>query len=50
MDWNEKGMEIFVNFSNPSLLSSGSNFDIINIKVVNGSNFTSLNREIHLIE
>jgi hypothetical protein len=35
-------MKIFLNFTNPALFSTGINFDVMNIQVLNGSNFTSL--------
>ena len=43
-------MNIFFNFTNPTLVSAGSKFDILNIVVVNGSNFTSENGKIPMIE
>jgi hypothetical protein len=36
-------MKIFLKFENPSFVSTGSNFDILTIKVLNESNFKSLN-------
>ena len=41
IDWTPHSIEIFLNFTNPSLVSTGANFDSINIKVLNGSNFKS---------
>jgi hypothetical protein len=32
-----------LDFENPLLVSSGAEFDIINMQVLNGSNFTSAN-------
>jgi hypothetical protein len=50
MDWTSKGMKIFLNFTNPTLVSTGVNFDILNIIVLNGSNFTSEKSKIAMIE
>jgi len=50
LDWTSYGMKIFLNFTNPSLVSTGSKLDIINIKVLNGSNFTSEKGKIPMIE
>ena len=41
IDWNNLEMRILLNFTNPSLVSNGLNFDIINIRVLNGSYFKS---------
>jgi hypothetical protein len=30
-----------MNFENPTLVSSGAGYDLINMQVLNGSNFTS---------
>jgi hypothetical protein len=43
-------MKIFLNFSNPSLVSSGSQLDVISMQALNGSNFTSLNGSISMLE
>jgi hypothetical protein len=43
-------MTIFLNFTNPTLVSSGSKFDVLSIQVLNGSNFTSANGIISMIE
>jgi len=43
-------MKIFFNFTNPVLVSTGSKFDIVNIIVLNGSNFTSNKENISMIE
>jgi hypothetical protein len=43
-------MKIFLNFTNPILISSGSSFDIIKTQVINGSNFTSADGKISLME
>ena len=41
-------MKIFLNFTNPTLVSTGSNYDILNIYVLNGTNFKSLNENISM--
>jgi hypothetical protein len=43
-------MTVFLNFSNPTLVSSGSKYDALNMKVLNGSNFTSINGSIPMKE
>jgi hypothetical protein len=50
MDWKSTGMKIFLNFSNPELVSSGTQFDVISMQVLNGSNFTSLKGSVPMIE
>jgi hypothetical protein len=49
IDWTSQGIKIFLNFSNPTLVSTGSIFDTVNIMVLNGSNFTSENENISMI-
>ena len=43
-------MKIFLNFTNPSLVSTGIDFDVIKIQVLNGSYFRSLKGNITLDE
>ena len=43
-------MSIFLNFTNPTLVSTGSKFDVINTFVLNGNHFTSANGLIPMIE
>jgi hypothetical protein len=50
VDWTAQGMEIFLNFTNPTLVSTGSKFDVLNIIVLNGSNFTSEQERIPMIQ
>ena len=50
VDWTSQGMKIFLNFTNPTMVSTGSKFDVLNIIVLNGSNFTSEKEIIPMIE
>ena len=50
IEWTSKGITIFLKFNNPTLVSSGVQYDIINIQVLNGSNFKSANGEIAMNE
>ncbi len=50
VDWTAQGMKIFLNFTNPTLVSTGIKFDILNMIVLNGSNFTSEKERIPMIE
>lgn len=43
-------MKIFLDFSNPTLISTGINFDILEIQVINGSDFISLNTKTPMNE
>jgi hypothetical protein len=50
LNWTTIDIKILLNFTNPTLVSTGSQFDIIYIKVINGSNFTSEKGNISLNE
>jgi hypothetical protein len=50
LEWTSYGMKIFLNFTNSALVSTGSKLDFINIKVLNGSNFTSEKSKLPMIE
>jgi hypothetical protein len=43
-------MKIFLNFSNPALVSTGLSFDVLSLKVLNGSNFTLENERIPMLD
>ena len=43
-------MKIYLNFTNPILISAGMKFDVINTQVLNGSYFTSAKGRIAMIE
>lgn len=50
LEWTSFGMKIFLNFTNSALVSTGSMLDFIDIKVLNGSNFTSEKGRIPMID
>ena len=50
IDWNSQGIKLFFNFTNPTLVSSGTNFDVMNIVVLNGSYFVSANGNLSMNE
>ena len=43
-------MKIFLNFSNPALISTGFSFDVLSLKVLNGSYFTSEKEKIPMLD